>query len=625
MGENRNLLVAFLLSAIVIFGWEYFVAMPQMKDQQHKQATLAHQEKKNPELGTAVPGGVPAAAKEMSREAALKASGKRIPILTPKVDGSLRLTGATFDDLRLRDYHETVDPRSPEIVLLAPSSTKYPYLANFGWVGAPGSKMVLPNARTVWTQLGDNTLSVGHPVTLTWKNGHGLLFTRVISVDDQYMFTVTDKVENTGSGAAVLYPYAAVTREGLPPTQRFWVLHEGFVGVAGGSLKDPKYDDFKDNAAPQTFNSTGGWAAITDKYWMAAVVPPQNEAFTGSFSGRNNKTYQADYRLGPRTIGAGDTTIVTHRLFAGAKVVETLQKYENRDHIQEFDMAVDWGWFWFFTRPIFWLLETVSGFLVSIGITNVTFGIAILVLTVFIRLALYPMANAGFKQMTRMKKLQPEMERIKERFGDDKTKQQQEMMALYQREKVNPVSGCLPMLIQIPVMFSLYKVFIVTIEMYHAPFFGWIHDLSAPDPTSWLNLFGLLPFTPSHVLPQFLMFLSIGVWPIILGMTQWVQTKMNPAPADPATAQMFTYMPIIFTFMFAAFPAGLVIYYTWSNLLTMTQQYIMMRRHGVEIHLFNNLPFTGKKSPEKTPDRTILPEEQSKGERKKQKKNADVE
>jgi len=598
MGENRNLLVAFLLSALVIFGWEYFVAMPQMKEQQHKQATLAKQEKKNPELGTVgAPQDLSPAAKEMSRQDALKESGKRIPILTPKVDGSLRLTGATFDDLRLRDYHETVDKKSPEIVLLAPKSTKYPYLANFGWVGAPGNKAPLPTSKTVWTQVGSNTLGVNTPVTLTWDNGQGLHFTRVISVDDQYMFTVTDKAENKSGQKTTLYPYAAVTREGVPPTQYFWVLHEGFVGVADGSLKDPKYDDFKDDKPAETFHSTGGWAGITDKYWMAAVVPPQKEAFDGSFSGHGNKTYQADYRLGARTIAAGASVIVTQKLFAGAKVVKTLQTYENRDGIQQFDMAVDWGWFWFFTRPIFWLLEEVSNLLIGIGITNVTFGIAILVLTVVIRLALYPMANAQFRQMTRMKQLQPEQERIKERFADDRVKQQQEMMALFQREKVNPVSGCLPMLVQIPVMFSLYKVFIVTIEMYHAPFFGWVHDLSAPDPTSWINLFGLLPFSPHTVLPQFLLFLSVGVWPIILGMTQWVQFKMNPAPADPVQAQMFGYMPILFTFMFSAFPVGLVIYYTWSNLLTMAQQYVMMRRHGVEIHLFNNLPF-GKKPPE---------------------------
>ncbi len=602
MGENRNLLVALLLSALVIFGWEYFVAMPQMKEQQHKQAVLAHQEKNTPALGTvSAPQGAPPAAKEMSRENALKASGKRIAIVTPRVDGSLKLTGATFDDLRLRDYHETIDKKSPEIILLAPGSTRYPYFANFGWVAAPGAKLAVPGSKTVWAQVGDNSLTEKSPVTLTWNNGQGLVFTRTIAVDDQYLFTVTDRIENHGTTKAVLYPYAAVTRQGLPESPHYWVLHEGFVGFAGGSLHDPKYDDFKDGTPPEAFHSTGGWAGITDKYWMAAVVPPQNESLDGTFNATTRmgkKSYQADYRLGVRRIAPGASVTVTQRLFAGAKVVKTIRAYESKYGIDRFDMSIDWGWFWFFTKPIFWLLELASNFLATFGIDR-NFGISILILTVIIRLALYPMANAGFKQMTRMKKLQPEMEKLKERFSDDKTKQQQELMALYQREKVNPVSGCLPMLVQIPVMFSLYKVLIVTIEMYHAPFFGWIHDLSAPDPTSWINLFGLLPFEPHAILPTWLAFLSLGIWPIILGFTQFVQTKMNPAPADPATAQMFTYMPIMFTFMFASFPAGLVIYYTWSNLLTMTQQYVMMRRHGVEIHLFNNLPFSKKKPPPK--------------------------
>jgi YidC/Oxa1 family membrane protein insertase len=324
---------------------------------------------------------------------------------------------------------------------------------------------------------------------------------------------------------------------------------------------------------------------------MAAVIPPQNEAFDGSFSAspyRDTKAYQADYRMAAHTLAPGQSVTVTERLFAGAKVVSVLQDYEKNLGIAKFDYAVDWGWYSFFTRPMFWILDRTSLFFAKFGLTG-SFGLAILVLTVLIRGALFPLANAGFKQMTRMKKLQPEMERIKSRHADDKVQQQQEMMALYQREKVNPVSGCLPMVIQIPIMFSLYKVFLVTIEMYHAPFYGWIHDLSAPDPTSWINLFGLLPFNPHAILPSFLGFLSIGIWPILLGITQWIQTKMNPAPADPVQAQLFGYMPLIFTFMFASLPSGLVIYYAWSNALTLLQQYLMMTRHGVEIHLFNNL------------------------------------
>ena len=593
--ENKNLLLAVLLSAAVLFGWQYFVAGPQMKAEQQKQAYLA-KEKGAETKPEAIAAKAQQIAAVIPRSQALKAGGGRVAISTPTVDGSLSLTGARFDDLRLRRYHETVDPKSPEIVLLSPKSTAYPYYAIYGWVAATGDHVKLPDDNTPWTLQSGKVLSPDHPVTLRWDNGQGLVFTRTISVDDQYMFTVSDSVANTGGKAHTLFPYAYVARQGVPPeTQHYWSLHEGYVGVADGSLKDAKYDDFKKDEPPQTFHSNGGWLGITDKYWMAAVVPPQNEAMDASFSAspyRDTKAYQADYRLGAHTVNPGQTIAVTQRLFAGAKVVSVIQDYEKNLGIAKFDYAIDWGWYSFFTRPMFWILDKSYAFLGN-------FGLAILLLTVLIRAALFPLANAGFKQMTRMKKLQPEMERIKERHGDDRVAQQQEMMALYQREKVNPVSGCLPMLIQIPIMFSLYKVFLVTIEMYHTPFYGWIKDLSAPDPTSLINLFGLLPFNPHAILPSFLSFLSIGIWPVLLGITQWVQTKMNPAPADPVQAQMFGYMPIIFTFMFASLPSGLVIYYTWSNFLTLIQQYVMMRRHGVEIHLFNNLklPWATKPKP----------------------------
>jgi YidC/Oxa1 family membrane protein insertase len=586
MDNNRNLLLAILLSAAVLFGWQYFVAGPQMKADQQKQHQLATE--KGAET---TPASIGIKAQEigalLSRSAALKTGGGRVVISTPTVDGSLSLKGARFDDLQLRKYHETVNPKSPEVVLLSPQNTAYPYYAVYGWVAAPGDKVKLPDDNSQWRQTGGRVLSPGHPVTLTWNNGEGLTFTRTIAVDDQYMFTVSDAVANKSGSAHTLYPYAYVARDGVPTEkQHYWALHEGFVGVAGGSLKDSKYDDFKDAATPpQNFQSTGGWLGITDKYWMAAVVPPQNEAYDGNFRGtpyHDTKAYQADYRLGARSIQPGQSIALTQRLFAGAKVVSVIQDYEKNLGIVKFDYAIDWGWYSFFTRPMFWVLDRSYNLLGN-------FGLAILLLTVIIRAALFPLANAGFKQMTRMKKLQPEMERIKQRYADDKVQQQQEVMALYQREKVNPVSGCLPMVIQIPIMFSLYKVFLVTIEMYHAPFYGWVHDLSAADPTSWINLFGLLPFDPHAILPGFLGFLSIGIWPILLGITQWVQTKMNPAPADPVQAQMFGYMPIIFTFMFATLPSGLVIYYTWSNFLTLIQQYVMMTRHGVEIHLFNNL------------------------------------
>ena len=586
-GTNRNnMFLAIALSALVIFGWQYFVVTPQMKADQARQAVLAHQEKKQPQLGApgAAPANVPGMAGttvHMSRDAALKAAGERVAIDSPLLDGSIALKGAKLDDLRLKKYRETTNPKSPEIVLLAPKSTEYPYYAQFGWIGQN-----VPTDQTVWAQQGSGALSPGHPVTLTWDNGQGLTFTRVIAVDAQYMFSINDKVANKSGQAQTLYPFAYVAREGVPKEQTSWVLHQGFVGVANGSETDANYADFKEEGTPpKNFSSTGGWVGITDKYWMAAVVPPQGETYNGAYLGStltgDTKAYQANYRLGARIIADGAEAQVTHRLFAGAKVVDILRGYEKSQGIARFDNAVDWGWFWFLTQPLFWLLDIFSKFIGN-------FGIAILMLTVVVKLLFFPLANASFKSMSRMKKVQPYMEEIKKAHKEDPQRQQQEIMALYKREKVNPLTGCLPMLIQIPVFFSLYKVLYVTIEMRQAPFYGWIHDLSAPDPTTILNLFGLLPYHIPAFVPAYL---SIGIWPILMGITQFVQTKLNPAPTDPVQAKMFTFMPLIFTFMFATFPAGLVIYYTWNNLLSVSQQYFIMRREGVEVHLFENLKF----------------------------------
>jgi len=584
MNNNKNLIIAFALSALVLFGWQWFVAMPQMKAEQARQAALAHQEKAKPTA--AAPGanlGLPSGGENhMSREAALAAEGARVAIDTPMVDGSIALKGARLDDLRLKAYHETPDPKSPEIVLLAPKSTDFPYYAEFGWVGKSG----VPNDQTVWAETNGGTLSPGHPVTLSWDNGEGLTFNHVISIDDKYMFSVADSVTNKTGAAAALFPFAYVAREGVPKVTTSYILHLGFVGVADGSEVDAKYDDFKDPATPpKTFSSTGGWVGITDKYWMAAVIPPQNEVYNGAYLGSDlnpsTKAYQANYRLSARDIAPGATATVTHKLFAGAKVVDILRGYERTQNIARFDNAVDWGWFWFITQPLFWLLDQ---YYKLIG----NFGLAILMLLVTVKLLFFPLANTSFKSMSKMKKVQPEMERLKKVHSADPQKQQTAIMEMYKREKINPLAGCLPMLIQIPVFFSLYKVLYVTIEMRQAPFYGWIHDLSAPDPTSVINLFGLLPFDPHAWLPGFLAILSIGAWPILMGMTQFVQTKLNPPAPDPVQARMFALMPLIFTFMFATFPAGLVIYYTWNNLLTVTQQWYIMRKEGVEVHLFEN-------------------------------------
>ncbi len=591
MNNNKNLVLAFALSALVLFGWQFFVAMPQMRAEQARQATLAKQTKP---LANATAPGAPGVSggnvtAHMTREAALKAGGARVAIDTPMLDGSIALTGARMDDLRLKKYRETTDPKSPEIVLLAPKNTNYPYYAQFGWVGAAG----MPGEQTVWTQVGTGALSPGHPVTLRWDNGKGQVFTRVIAVDEKYMFSVADSVANTSGAPVTLHPFAYVAREGVPPEETAFILHLGFVGVAEGKEVDGGYADFKEpGAPPKTFSSTGGWVGITDKYWMAAVIPPQNEKYDGGYTGTDlnptTKAYQANYRLGARTIQPGTSAAVTHSLFAGAKVVDILRGYETGQGIVGFDKAVDWGWFWFITKPLFWLLDIFYKFIGN-------FGIAILMLTVAVKLLFFPLANTSFKSMSRMKKVQPEMERLKKLHEGDPQAQQMAIMEMYKREKINPLSGCLPILIQIPVFFSLYKVLFVTIEMRQAPFYGWVHDLSAPDPTSYINLFGLLPFNPHSFLPGFLAILSVGLWPILMGITQWVQTKLNPAPTDPVQARMFALMPLIFTFMFATFPAGLVIYYTWNNLLTVAQQWFIMHKEGVEVHLFENFKKKGKK------------------------------
>jgi YidC/Oxa1 family membrane protein insertase len=586
MNENRNLILAVVLSLIVMIGWQYFVAGPQMKAEQAKQQTHAAQAEK-PSGPPGAPQGTSVMA-HLTRGQALKAQGPRIAIETPSVDGTLLLKGARFDDLRLKNYHETLDGKSPEIVLFSPSGTAFPHYAAFGFVGENGSHLPVPTENTTWKQEGTGALTPRTPVTLSWDNGHGLVFTRRIAIDDKFMITVADSVTNNSKTKAVLYPYAFVARDGASQSALnagyMTTLHEGFVGYADG-LKDPTYSKFKDEGTPpQTFSAKGGWVGITDKYWMAAVIPPQDEAFDGAYRARTIhdevKNYQADYRLQPRGVNPGVTVTVTHHMFAGAKVYDVIKSYEKKLGIDSFLLAIDWGWFRPITQPLFLVLDEFYKLLGN-------FGLAILLLTVCVKLLFFPIANAQYKSMAKMKKVQPQMEAIKQRFADDVQKQQQAMMELYRREKVNPLAGCLPLLLIIPVFFSLYKVMYVTIEMRHAPFFGWIHDLSAPDPTSFINLFGLLPFQVPNLGP--INFISIGIWPIIMGITQWIQTKLNPAPADPVQAKMFAFMPLIFTFMFATFPAGLVIYYAWNNLLSVAQQWFIMSRQGVEVHLVQNL------------------------------------
>ena len=593
--DNKNVYLAIALSILVIIGWNYFYGWPQMEKarqaqlqaQTQSQTAAAPQAGANPAgaqpSGAPVPAsapGAPAAQPEvaLTREAALAAS-PRVTIDTKNIAGSINLKGARIDDVLLKAYHQTTDPQSPIIELLSPSGSPDPYYAELGFIPQPGASLPLPGHDTVWSADGDR-LTADKPLSLTWDNGQGLVFRRTITVDDQYMFSVKDSVENHGAEPVSLFPYALISRHGKPKTSNYAVLHEGLVGEIGdGREQQITYDAMeKETGNSRTVEGVGGWIGITDKYWAAVVAPEQNSSFQGRFSvsgAAQPKNYQTDVLEGAHSIAPGQSTDITTHVFAGAKETDTLNKYETQYGIKNFGNLIDWGWFYFITRPLFKVLDYFY------RLTG-NFGVAILIVTVLIKGVFFPLANKSYASMAKMKRLQPQMVAIKERFADDKTKQQEATMELYKREKVNPVAGCLPMLIQVPVFFALYKVIFITIEMRHAPFFGWIKDLSAPDPTSIFMLFGHLPFQP----PAFLM---IGIWPIIMGFSMFLQMKMNPEPPDPVQKTMFTWMPVIFTFMLGSFPSGLVIYWTWNNLLSVLQQYLIARRAGAKVELWDNL------------------------------------
>jgi YidC/Oxa1 family membrane protein insertase len=592
MSDQKNTILAIVLSALVFIVWQYFFGMP-LQEKQKQVAQQQQAQQAQPPAGPAetrpqAPGQVPATAPttELSREAAL-AKSQRVRIATPRVTGSIALTGGRIDDVSLATYRETVDPKSPAIVLLAPSGSPSPFYAEFGWVPAAGANVKVPGAETVWQQQSAGELGIGHPVTLTWDNGDGLEFRRTISVDDKYMFSVRDDVVNRGATGVTLYPYALISRHGTPPTLGYYILFEGLIGVLGDKLQEVKYTDIEKAKVQEFKDVKNGWLGFTDKYWAAVLVPEVSDRFDAKMtSGMLGmlKTYQTDYLLDARKIEPGATASATARLFAGAKEVATVNGYERDLGLNRFKLLIDWGMFWFITQPMF---AVIDYFFHLVG----NFGVAILIVTVLIKLAFFPLANKSYASMAKMKAVQPQMAALRERYPDDKVKQQQEMMELYKREKINPVAGCLPIVIQIPVFFSLYKVLFVTIEMRHAPFYGWIKDLSAPDPTNIFTLFGLIPWDPTH-LPLIGSFLVLGVWPLIMGVTMWVQMKLNPAPPDPTQKMIFDWMPIIFTFMLSSFSAGLVIYWAWNNTLSVLQQSVIMHKNGAKIELFDNLKAT---------------------------------
>jgi len=608
--QDKNTILAIALSALVLLGWQFFFALPQEKARQEQlqlQAQLQKQAVPTPaqpgqspqpaqQPGPAqIPGQVsaPAAPAPIDRPKAL-ADTPRVQISTGSLQGSIALKGGRIDDLALIKFRETVNPKSPPIVLLSPSGTADPFYAEFGWAGSANSNVKLPTAETVWKQTGSGALSVGHPVTLTYDNGEGLEFHRTIAVDDKYLFTIKDEVANKSAAPVSLYPYALISRHGTPQTAGYYILHEGLIGVLGDSgLQEYTYKNIAEKKTVN-FDVTNGWLGITDKYWAAVLVPDTTARLKARFSTGTIgtvPTYQTDYLLDAQTIAPGATGVANARLFAGAKEVAVVNEYDKQLKLNRFDLLIDWGWFYFITKPLFIAIDYLYRLVGN-------FGLAILIVTVLIKIAFFPLANKSYASMAKMKAVQPQMTALRERYANDKAKQQQELMELYKREKINPLAGCLPIAIQIPVFFSLYKVLFVTIEMRHAPFFGWIHDLSAQDPTNIFNLFGVIPVDPT-ILPVIGSFLHLGAWPLIMGVTMWVQMKLNPAPPDPTQQMIFNWMPIIFTFMLANFPAGLVIYWAWNNTLSVIQQSVIMRKHGAKIELFDNLKaFFVKKTPQ---------------------------
>jgi len=579
--EQRNLIIAIAVSVAILIGSQaimaiFFPPKPVVTTEQPAStgAPAAPSASTAPSASSTAPS-APAAAPEQplaDRSQAL-AAAPRIAIHSPRLTGSIDLKGGRLDDLVLNDYRETVDPASANIVLLSPVGAANAYYADFGWVAQePG--VALPSAETVWQAEGDQ-LAPGHAVTLTWDNGQGLKFVRRFELDENFMFKVTQRVENSSGQTVTLFPYGLVARYGTPHLLNIYVVHEGLLGVLDGKLQEVKYKDLREKNKVD-YASTGGWLGITDKYWLVALIPDQKAPITARFGhALQDKTdlYQADYRGDATPLASGGSVESTTQLFAGAKVVNLLDRYGDQYAIPLFNRAVDFGYLFFLTIPIFHVLDFLYGLIGN-------FGLSILALTVLIRLLLFPLANKSYKAMSKMKALGPEMTKLKERFKDDKAKMQQEVMALYKREKVNPAAGCLPILVQIPIFFSLYKVLSVTIEMRHAPFFGWIRDLSAKDPTSILNLFGLLPYHVPDLGPINLV--NIGIWPLIMGVTMWLQQRLNPAPPDPVQAKIMAFLPVIFTLMLGQYTAGLVIYWAWNNTLSVTQQRFIMWRMGVK-------------------------------------------
>ena len=566
--DMRNLIIFVAMSVLLWLAYDHFVMQPKaeaMRAAKVQQAEL---------LATYTPY-LPDPKKQYPRGDVIGAS-ERIAFDNGTVYGTINLTGARLDDLYLHDYHTSVE-RTENVAVLSPAGGPFPRYLEYGWV-AQGNNVKVPDGATKWQVQGSNKLTHETPVTLVWNNGQGVRFEKIFSLDEEYGFSVEQRIVNNSGNAVTLYPFALVTEHGLPEHYApRWIIHEGPMGYIGGELIEYDYDDVMDKRQ-DTHDASTGWVGITEKYWLAALVPPQGEAAKYRFThttpavpGAKDR-YQSDVMGSARTVAAGETSSYTMNSFVGAKKVSLLEEYEKKWGVAHFDLAVDFGLFYFLTRPFFFILNLFYGWVGN-------FGVAIIMFTVVLRICVFPLANTSFKSFAKMRQVSPQMYDLRAQYKDDKQKLQEELVKLYQREKVNPMAGCLPILVQIPIFFALFKVLSNTIEMRHAPFFGWIQDLSMPDPTSIFNLFGLIPWTP----PQFLM---IGVWPCLMLITMLVQRQLSPPPQDKTQAMVINMMPWMMTFILAGFASGLVIYWTFNNLLSVIQQYIIMRSMGVEVYLF---------------------------------------
>ena len=582
--NNKNLILAMVLSALVMVVW--FVLFPPPETTADLAAPTAT-EAEAPVAQVADP----AAAAGTEAVAALTPDAPRLTIDSAKLSGTISLLGGRIDDLSLKTYRETIEPDAEIVRLLAPAGESLAYYSVFGWLAGAGLEAAdVPGAMTEWVQTGGTTLAPGQPVTLRWENSKGLTFLREIAVDEDFMFTVTDTVQNASAAAATLQPYGIIARHGLPQLQNIFVVHEGAVQRNDGELLETDYADITELEvdtreglpAEVTESSVDGWIGFTDHYWMTTLIPEQGKPYKSVLKYVPDAgIYQAEVRPPAVSLAAGASTTSTLRFFAGAKEWATIRAYERESGIPGFLDSIDWGWFYFLTKPIFAVLHWLNALIGNMGL-------AIIALTFFLKFLVLPLAYKSYVSMARMKELQPEMEALKERAGEDKQKLQREMMQLYKDKKVNPAAGCLPILIQIPIFFALYKVIFVTIELRHAPFFGWLNDLSAPDSSSLFNAFGLLPWD-APVTGSLLHLIFIGILPILLGITMWLQQKLNPAPADPVQQQIFAWMPWVFMFMLGGFASGLVVYWITNNTITFVQQYLIMWGHGKRPDLFGNI------------------------------------